>query len=665
LAGSGFAVETLRRDGLGRTARAHVSGRDLLTPCVLQAVSRSAPADGKPPAIVAADAAAAKQSGAIAFHWTSSPLFPGSTHVEGAVELPRLVPKAYGIGPLSDAADLILVRGAVAGALPSKGGNEHLKPLAGSADLVALQNLTELRGKPREFVRAVAGAREAIGPRPLLYGAAVADPASVSLLVYMGVDLVDDFQGIAAASAGTFLYGFGAVSGGLPGACRCHACVSFFGSDPTPGSPSAGGDAPGSGEPAPRAADEEDLGRELGEGRGAASRRDLPAIPQDSALFRAALAHNRGAISKEATVAAHQASAGTLREFVESRVRAYPWLVAALRNLDREFYGAMEALTPVWKERLHALSQESLHRPEVRRWGERLRARYRPPPSAKVLLLAPCSARKPYSLSRTHRSIDRALMGVRPAFAVHRVVVTSPLGVVPEELERVFPAAHYDIPVTGDWVREEVERVEAQVRGLVEAHPYKAVVSLVGDDLPSLQTAIPGLVECAAAGRAWDDSLGRAAEAVRAGLSGEKDVNPRTRTAEDLASIARFQFGAAAAEALMEGAVPKGRYPWSRLFVGKEQVAMHVPDRGRLALTLAGAARVAAADAYRVETGPFELKGDLFAVGVKAADPDIRIGDSVAVVREGRAVAAGFARMGGAEMTAMRRGIAVDIRHKA
>lgn len=665
MAQTGFAVETLARDGFGRVASSKIATRELLTPTSLQAVGPHARPDGKPAGVVTAESKPPEVPDAVVFQWGGSPLFAPPPRIPHAVHLPRLVPRSYGIGPLSEASDLAVQEGPVAGALPSKGGTAHLKALAATADLVALQNLTELRGKPREFVRALAGARDAIGPRPLLYAASVADPASVSLLIYMGVDLVDDFQAIVAATAGTFLYTFGAVPGGLPGACHCPACLEFFrgatggprrkarrdASDPNQGREGQG--------------EEGDLGRVLGEGRGAASRRELPSVASDAPVFKAALAHNRGAIHNEAMIAANEVNAGTLREFVESRVRAYPWLVAALRNLDREFFEPMEALTPIWKQRLHALSHESLHRPEVRRWGERLKTRYRPPPSVSVLLLVPCSARKPYSLSKTQRSIDRCLMGIRPAFAVHRAVVTSPLGIVPQELERVFPAAHYDIPVTGDWVAEEVNRVEEQVKALTALHHYRAVVSLVGDDLPQLATAVPRIAECAAKGRPWDEALALAARAVGEALAGEKDVDPRKRTLEDLASIGRFQFGAAAAEALFEGATPRGRYPWSRVFAGKEQLAMHVPDRGRLALTLGGAKRVAAAGTYRVEIGPFELKGDLFAVGVKAADPEIRIGDSVAVVRDGSVVAAGFARMAGNEMMAMRRGSAVDVRHKA
>ena len=656
LASAAIVVERVARDGFARTARARIHDKPISTPAVLEVDAPYAPAgvSGRPRLV----AEGGKAGTGITFAWGPSPLFP--THKPPAhadVLLPRLVPRGYTVAPLLGPGELMRQEGPLAGALPSREGAAHLVPLAKDAALVALQNLNELRGKPREFVRAVAGARHAIGPRPLLFAPAVADPASLALLTYLGIDLTDDFQAVAAASAGTFLYNFGSVAGGLPGACHCAACSAYF----------PGGEAADQGDPAkaPALGDSGEAGAELGEGRGALSSRSLASVAPDSPAFKAALAHSRLALSAEAKIAARAVENGTLRELVEARIRAHPWLVAALRNFDREFEGPAEDLTPVWKERLHALSHESLHRPEVERWVGRMRARYTPPPSARVLLLVPCSARKPYSLSKTQHTISRALSGIRPAFAVHRAIVTSPLGIVPEELERVFPAAHYDIPVTGDWAGEEADRVYELVASMARSHPYRAVVSLVGDDLPELQEQVAGTVECAAKGTPWEQSLTRAADAVREALKGERDVDPRRRTLEDLQSVARFQFGKVAGDGLFEGAAAKGRYPWNRILAGKVQLAQHIPDKGRLSLTLDGAKRVAAAGAYRVTVSPFELKGDVFAVGVTAVDPEVCEGDSVAVVRDGKVIAAGFARMAAAEMLAMRRGSAVDIRHKA
>ena len=45
-------------------------------------------------------------------------------------------------------------------------------------------------------------------------------------------------------------------------------------------------------------------------------------------------------------------------------------------------------------------------------------------------------------------------------------MVTSPLGLVPRDLEEVWPAGHYDIPVTGDWTRDEINRVTKMIDAL-------------------------------------------------------------------------------------------------------------------------------------------------------------------------------------------------------
>jgi len=62
--------------------------------------------------------------------------------------------------------------------------------------------------------------------------------------------------------------------------------------------------------------------------------------------------------------------------------------------------------------------------------------------------------------------------------------------------------------------------------------------------------------------------------------------------------------------------------------------------------------------------GACELKGSLFAVGVMDADPSIRAGEEVAIMRNGKIAGVGVAVMGGREMVEMRRGEAVKVRHK-
>ena len=93
--------------------------------------------------------------------------------------------------------------------------------------------------------------------------------------------------------------------------------------------------------------------------------------------------------------------------------------------------------------------------------------------NSSALVLLPCSARKPYSSSQSHRFFRSAIRDR----SVHQVMVTSPLGLVPRELEEQWPAAHYDVPVTGQWDDDELATIRRLVRGLVERVGYKTVIN--------------------------------------------------------------------------------------------------------------------------------------------------------------------------------------------
>ena len=168
--------------------------------------------------------------------------------------------------------------------------------------------------------------------------------------------------------------------------------------------------------------------------------------------YRRALATTQAAIAQ-----------GRLRELVESRVTTEPSLGEILRYGDRLLAGLLEERTPVignGHTGRYVLA-ESLRRPEMRRFRDRLVERYRPPSSKEVLLLVPCSRTKPYRLSRSHRRFAQAWEGLSRVERLHVVSVSSPIGLVPRELEDLYPARHYDIPVTGDWSETERDIVRA------------------------------------------------------------------------------------------------------------------------------------------------------------------------------------------------------------
>lgn len=476
---------------------------------------------------------------------------------------------------------------------------------AAPAVTVFLANGPEFARDPRAFAAEAARVREALGPLKVLGVTGLATPANLPILVYAGVDLVDSSRVVLDAARGLFHSADGAVPAAEVDreACGCAAC--------------AGG--------------------------------------QD------VRAHNERALHRELLLVRNHLLHGRLRELVERRLANDPWNTAVLRHLDLRHADLLESVTPVAGGEILAYAHESLTRPEVARFRRRVRERYAKPPSARVLLLIPCSARKPYSASRSHRKFREAALACGNPSVVHEVIVTSPLGLIPRELERFYPARAYDIPVTGDWSRDEAAMVAGDLRAYLEANRYDAVVAHLGAEEAIVHEAVPDALLSAKGRTTSEDSLANLTRTLREATAPRPAVPRGRRIAEEMAGIARFQFGDPGLS-LVEGAEFKGRFPDVHLRKGGKQVAMHT-ERGMLSLTLDGGRLLSAADAYWVEIEDFVPKGNVFAVGVAGAAPEIRIGDDVVVRHAGDVRAVGTARMTPREMTDADRGEAVHVRH--
>lgn len=377
-------------------------------------------------------------------------------------------------------------------------------------------------------------------------------------------------------------------------------------------------------------------------------------------------------------------ASGTLRMLVERRIYASAASVEILRRFDRDYH-FLEAAAPSHRATvLPAMTADALWSPEVEAFRRKLRDRYEPPASAKVLVLLPCSQRKPYKTSRSHRQFSRVLddSGIRPV--LHEVMITSPLGIVPRDIEEIYPATQYDIPVTGHWLRDEEALVKEQVAALLSKHEYDHVVVHTGQaTFDIIRHLLPEHTRhtCLHHPTSQEDLKRLAEELARlkgelAAAAGGAGVDVakagRSRKLADLRALATFQFGPAVAAALVAGADAHGRMPYVKLERDGVQLGTTTIDRGMLSLTLEGAKVLAAHKTHRVHIGDFRPKGtsSLFAVGVESADPDIRKGDEVVVVHgddvRGYDVrGCGVAAMSAEEMTHMERGIAVVLRHTA
>lgn len=490
-----------------------------------------------------------------------------------------------------------------------------------NVDRVAVfPNALNLWRNPQRFAAAVVRAREKAGYGKLLYAPGLGEPNDLAVLAYCGVDLVDATPLSFAAAQGRFLSPDGSADASelSEPECACLAC----------------------GEEAPAALDEERLRR-----------------------------HNQWAARQELGRVRNAIARGQLRELVESRARSHPEKAALVRRLDAR-YDFFEERAPVESETsVFATTKESLRRPAIERYRRRVVERYTPSSAARVLLLLPCSARKPYGASQSHRKFSDTLWRSGATSLTEEWIVTSPMGIVPRPLERAWPAARYDVPVTGEWDAEEGDMIRGVLGSLLTKRAWDAVVShlpqatheLVADVLPdAVHHTVPS-------GRpTMRENLDRLEATLRRLVEDAKRPSMREDLAEKAAGLANFQFGTDVAPTFLAGARVGGKWPGPKLFDEEgEQLAALPLNKGLFSITLAGGRRLMDADAFTVEIDDFQVKGSVFAVGVRKADPRIRVGDEVVVAHGGEIRGVGVASMTGREMTELDRGEAVGVRHHA
>lgn len=361
-------------------------------------------------------------------------------------------------------------------------------------------------------------------------------------------------------------------------------------------------------------------------------------------------------------------NAGRLRELVDQRSFANAGNVAALRIFDADGYEYQEETTSIVGGRFSCNSTQSLRRPDVARYQKTLKERYVVPEHKKVLLLLPCSAKKPYHISKTHKLFSQAIHTAQHDTLVHEVIVTSPLGIVPRELDAFYPANSYDIPVTGEWKPEEKTTIQRMLRELLEKHHYEKVVCHLGEDAELVKDICPDMVETVVGDSVSPKSLDNLDKALKEATKDMKFEKWDTDRKEAVRSALSFQFGKDVADALLEGdTTTMGKYPYWKILRNidgkKVQLGMMSAERSMFSLTPDGAEILVKLGKNIVEIMDFELKGSLFAVGVVKADHNIRIGDDIVAVCNGVIKGVGVAVMCGEEMEQMKRGIAAKMRH--
>ena len=169
---------------------------------------------------------------------------------------------------------------------------------------------------------------------------------------------------------------------------------------------------------------------------------------------------------------------GRLWEHLEMRAHAHPALFTALKKL-KNHEDFLEKYSPTAKRSgLFFFSSVGLARPEVSHYRKRVRERYCPPENARLLLLAPQTRKKPFHKAHEFNRIKQVFkrLGEELSGSVHVCFYVAPFGVIPLELDEVYPLSQHEVALPLD--QQTVHYVAGQVSEYLRRAHYETVVLL-------------------------------------------------------------------------------------------------------------------------------------------------------------------------------------------
>ena len=332
--------------------------------------------------------------------------------------------------------------------------------------------------------------------------------------------------------------------------------------------------------------------------------------------WRSALAEVRSAIMSN-----------SLRELAQSQSLNSPRLVEHMRNHDKLISSSEGILSQIVSKdsALRVHSVESHDDPIILDWVDYITNEYQSPEGLDdVLILLPCSARKPYSSSRSHKAFRNAMKHN----AGHEVMVTSPLGLVPRDLEEVWPAGHYDIPVTGDWTLDEINRVTKMIDALIAKNQYRVIINHSGFDY---HCGVPIIDTRQSASATNHESLQRLEKAVAENMEAKKRSGEKINL-DNFRSVSRFHH---LNSEWLNGVQVRGRFPRWKILKDGEQIAMWAPERGGFSIAKLGVAILDECNSLKriALKENIQWRGDVNLANLESYDSTIRAGEDILVMQ--------------------------------
>jgi 7-cyano-7-deazaguanine tRNA-ribosyltransferase len=169
---------------------------------------------------------------------------------------------------------------------------------------------------------------------------------------------------------------------------------------------------------------------------------------------------------------------GRLWEHTEMRLHAHPALLSALKRV-RSHEDFLEKFSPTAKPSgFFYFNAVGLARPEIVHYRKRLIERYMPPTEAKILFLVPQTRNKPFHKAPEMKKIRQLMrmLGEDLATQVHVCVYAAPFGVIPLELDEVYPLSQHEVVLPLDL--ETISYVAEQTVAFIKRGAYQGIVLL-------------------------------------------------------------------------------------------------------------------------------------------------------------------------------------------
>ncbi len=158
--------------------------------------------------------------------------------------------------------------------------------------------------------------------------------------------------------------------------------------------------------------------------------------------------------------------------FVEKSALDDNYILSLLKIFDKNYYDVLRYETPISQKakQIKCLGPTSYYRPDFQFFREKVVECFTPEPWTKLIIVFPCSAKKPYSESKSHQIYLNILRKFPEFPSFQEIILTSPLGAIPRQLENVYPANSYDISVTGEWDKEEINIASQMLANILKKY---------------------------------------------------------------------------------------------------------------------------------------------------------------------------------------------------